>query len=216
MKTQIAPMSPDTRTFLLAKAIGSFFSIDWRHNGIGVLQGYVQEGVAESRFHIWHPSLILPGMEEGGLYHDHRFDLSSHVMHGVIRHDELEVSEDPDGEFEYAYVTHARKAKEQGGHALGAFHSDPEREGIRRSIKHHPMRIGEGLNYTFPRGAFHGSSIDDLCITYVVKLNQVEERARLLVPFGREYTHAFANTRPRFEWEWLINEAVRVLQEKPS
>lgn len=214
MKTEIHPMSPDSRRFLTEKAVKRFAGMDWRHNGIGVLQGYTSEGDTETRFHIWHPSLMLPGMQEGGLYHNHRFSLSSHVLHGAIRHDELTVREDPNGRFEYAWVTHARKAKAQGGHALGEFHSEPERCGVPLTVDHHPMLIGEGLHYTFPRFAFHGSSTDGLCITYVAKLNQVEERARLLVPYQQGYTHAFANTRPRAEWEWIITDAIGALATK--
>lgn len=214
MQTEIYPMNADSRRFLIAKAIERFADLDWRHNGIGVLQGYVAQGDDEARFHIWHPSLVLPGMREGGLYHDHRFDLSSHVLHGVIRHDELEVREDPNGQFEYALVTHARKAQEQGGHALGAFHSEPERQGVPLAVEHHPMQIGEGLHYRFPRFAFHGSSTDGLCVTYVAKLNQVETRAHLLVPYRQDYTHAFANTRPRSEWDWIVTDAIAALAAK--
>lgn len=209
----VTVITPEHRPELAALAVETFKDIDWRHNGIGVLQGYVvDKGETESRFHIWHPSLMLPGMAEGGLYHDHRFDLLSHVLIGEIHHDELEVVPDPNGPYEFARVTNARKAKAQGGHADGEFHSEPERLGERFRLEHHPMVIGANNTYLFPKLAFHGSSTKGLAVTYVEKRNQEDIKARLIVPFGEEYTHAFAHTRPRGEWEHLIDEAVEALR----
>lgn len=198
------------------KALGArrFKELSWRHNGIGVLQGYVAEGLqsTESRFHIWHPDLILPGMAEGGLYHDHRFDLVSSVLYGEIHHDELGILPDVNGEFEFALVHNARKAKSMGGHRDGEYHSDPERTGERFNLSHNPMVITADHTYSFPKAGFHGSSSPGLAITYVVKKNQENIRAKLIVPFGKEYTHAFAHVKPRAEWEHVIDEAIAALE----
>lgn len=213
--TQVSFDEEPDRSSLLKIGVDAFKAINWRHNGIGVLQGYLNEGEGEeSRFHIWHPSLVLEGMAEGGLYHDHRFDLSSHVLVGTIRHDELEIVDDTNGKYEFAQVTNARQAKELGGHALGEFHSDPVRLGERFNVRHHPMTISAGERYFFPKFAFHGSSTPGLCVTYVVKLNQEKVKARLIVPYGEDYRHAFADVRPRYQWEHLIDEAIDAMRER--
>lgn len=74
------------------------------------------------------------------------------------------------------------------------------------------MVIGANNTYLFPKLAFHGSSTRDLAVTYVEKRNQEDIKARLIVPFGEEYTHAFAHTRPRAEWEHLIDEAIEAIR----
>ena len=64
-------------------------SLEWRHHGIGVLQGYVREDAdPEIRVHIWSRDLARPGMEASGDVHDHRCDLVSHVLVGRVVHEE--------------------------------------------------------------------------------------------------------------------------------
>ena len=53
----------------------------WRHHGLGMLQAEFSE---ELRVHVWHPSLVVPGMAWPRCVHDHRFDITSAVITGEI------------------------------------------------------------------------------------------------------------------------------------
>jgi len=81
-----------------AMALALFPQMQWRHHGIGVLQGYVAEDVEpEVRLHVWATELVKPGMAESGDIHDHRFDLLSHVLCGQVGHEEIIPYESEDG-----------------------------------------------------------------------------------------------------------------------
>lgn len=112
---------PEHRNYLdLVLAIWPY--LRWRHAGFGALQAYIREGdQRELRVHLWHPSLVKPGIKESGLCHDHRFFLRSNVLVGSILQTEFEVWEDIEGDWETYAVTHARKAEE----LTGKFHMPP-------------------------------------------------------------------------------------------
>ena len=54
----------------------------WRHHGLGMLQAELSESL---RVHVWHPSLVSPGMVWPRCVHDHRFDIGSVVVVGAVR-----------------------------------------------------------------------------------------------------------------------------------
>ena len=88
---------PYLNGFAKMKQIQALFgSLTWRHHGGGMLQAYLPElktgqHAGVPRLHVWHPSLLLPGMVHGGAMHDHRFNFKSTVLAGLLLHSRLTV-----------------------------------------------------------------------------------------------------------------------------
>lgn len=80
--------------------LGLWSDLRWRHHGAGMLQAYLPLAHAgrQSRVHIWHRSLLKPGIVKGGAKHNHRFHLRSQVLHGVLMNSVLVPVPDPDGD----------------------------------------------------------------------------------------------------------------------
>lgn len=164
----------------------------WRHAGFGALQAYIREGgERELRVHIWHPSLIKPGIKESGLCHDHRFDMRSSVLVGKILQTDFELVSAPDGEWETHKVLHAREAMARGG----SFHHDPIPTGERFRRYANTYEVSAGFGYTFAKFAFHESHTSRTTITLVEKAAQEDVNARILAPVGRPIVHAFTDTQ---------------------
>lgn len=182
--------------------------LDWRCNGLGVLQAYVLEGEREeTRVHVWHPDLEKDGIEVSGKLHDHRFTLQSTVLHGSIGHDVYRLTENPEGDYQAYPVVNARKAMATANTFDGAVTSHEQRysaEVIRYTM-------GEGDVYTFKKRAFHGTRVGGLVVTLVSKFEQDDTPARILAPAGSEPVHAFADPLPREVWQPYLNYAERVL-----
>lgn len=165
--------------------------IDFRHHGIGVLQGYVVENTEpEVRVHIWSRNLLKPGMDVSGDVHDHRFDMVSHVLYGTVLHEELIEREDPNGDHTMMALTHARAAAETN------YHGPTTTLAGRYSIERKLHKIHAGLSYSFPAQKFHHSphSGADVAVTVVEKWQQREAQARLLYPVDYEPVMAFGHT----------------------
>lgn len=162
--------------------------LDWRENGLGVLQAYLIEGpTREIRVHVWSPLLERPGMRGNGNIHDHRFDMVSRVLVGAVNHGHVEPV--PGGSrWQMCEVVHARKAHAEKGSfdcevipLPGLFDAHPA-----------PGQIGAGMVYTFPRGEFHESFATELAVTVVEKRDQRSDApARIMWPAGEKLTHAF-------------------------
>ena len=191
--------------------VGVWPHLKWRHAGLGVLQAYIFEGEAhELRAHVWHPSLVAPGMAFNGLCHDHRFMMRSHVLVGSIQQTEFEVTEDPKGPWESYEVVHAREAKAAGG----SYHSDPTLTGKRyhRHGKHITVLTGQG--YFFERYVFHETVSHELTVTLVEKSHQNETiRARILGRAGVPIVNAFENPLHEVEWHRVLDQALGELQK---
>lgn len=184
--------------------------LDWRCNGLGVLQAYVSEGdVEETRVHIWHPSLEKEGIRDSGQLHDHRFNLVSTVLCGRMVHIEYDLLARPDGPFRAYPVVHAREAMRSSKTFDGQVSAEAER--------HHAttrqMVFGAGSRYTFPKGRFHGTNVDGLVVTLVSKYEQVDRPARILAPHDKQPVHAFADPLPRKRWKHLLDLAVKALED---
>lgn len=166
--------------------------LQWRHAGFGALQAYIREGTSrELRCHIWHPSLVKPGIEESGLCHDHRFNMRSSVLAGKIIQTEFSLRRDDAGEWETLRVLHAREAMARGG----SFHHHPEPTGeyFRRIANVFSVEAGAG--YTFDKFAFHETRADGITVTLVEKSEQEDVHARILAPRGMPVVHAFTETQ---------------------
>lgn len=185
--------------------------LDWRHNGLGVLQAYLQEGETEElRVHVWHPSLERPGIRYSGKIHDHRFDLRSTVLLGSIGHIEYRLTPHPDGQWETHEVVNARKAMADGGTFDGMVMTSGDYFNARTM----PWTFRERDVYLYPKGCFHESYVNELAVTLVRKMNQEPRKARILAPRGHEVTHAFADVKPPSEWMHLVHEAAKRMIER--
>lgn len=187
-------------------------SLTWRHHGIGVLQGYVSEGVdPEVRVHIWAPSLVKDGMRESGDIHDHRFDMVSHVIAGHIPHEEWFTHPDSERALGTKYtilrLTHARAA------AGNKFHGPTESTGERLLASFNPMTISAGFTYRFPMGHFHRTPIhgSGFAVTLVEKHNQRNVSARILHPIDKEPVMAFGHDMDYSQVQSVISQALMIL-----
>jgi hypothetical protein len=196
---------------LKAMALALFPSLQWRHHGIGVLQGYVVEDVdVEVRIHVWDRSLLKPGMDVSGDIHDHRFDLVSHVLCGAVGHEEIIPEEVDDGAWAMLKLTHARAAKESAYHGPtaplpGRFHA------LRTAYV-----IESGYTYRFPSGRFHRSPVlEGTAVTCVEKHNQSNASARILHPIDVPPVMAFGHD---MDWSLIgpvMQRARAALEENP-
>ena len=158
-------------------------TLQFRHHGAGAAQAYIREGVEpEVRVHIWHPDLVLPGIETSGQIHDHRFDLQSTVLHGSIHHDEYHLTPDLVGDWQQFTVVHARAGV-----------ADPPKlvNRMRYLAKIVPGVIKEGEAYSFGRRLFHRGWPEGLAVTLVSKHTHEDASARLLAPACSSPVHAF-------------------------
>lgn len=183
------------------------FSKAWRHHGNGLLQRYVREGSSrEMRIHIWHPDLLINGMEQSGQIHDHRFDLQSTVLIGSIRHSELALSIDPAGEWMRYSVVNARQGVTP--------EPIPDPSGVRYSatFKHH--RFPPRMTYTFPRRYFHRSQVDEPAVTLVIKSDADGDPAWILGPHDAPPTmaHGFKQQIPHAKMYEYVTLAIDALE----
>jgi hypothetical protein len=192
-------------------ALGLMPKLDWRHHGIGVLQGYVAEECnPEVRVHIWSRRLLKAGMDISGDIHDHRFSMISHVLIGKVNHVEIHAEPDPCGDHAMLALTNARAAKETNYHG-------PTRplEGF-YSLTRKPFTITEGYSYVFPSGRFHRSPLevgdDDIAVTVIEKHGQLATAARILHPISRTPIMAFGHEPDEALIDDVIAQATALLQ----
>lgn len=208
MKTAVTRLDPMTHRALAGLVERLLPTLAWRHNGLGLLQAYVYEGTTdELRVHVWHPSLRRAGIEHSGLIHDHRFRLTSYVLVGNVGHVEFDPTEAPNGSWQMHTVVHAREAANRHGTNDGLVAALPPRF----HVTQRPRVIGAGRVYDFPKRSFHGSYVDELAVTVVVKSEQDDTPARILAPYGEEVVHAFAETLPPEAWAGPLAEAQAAL-----
>ena len=194
-------------------AAGLIPHLKWRANGLGLLQAYITEGDgSELRMHIWDPTLRRDGIQGNGNAHDHRFDMRATVLHGSVRHDEIELTESEVGEWATFPVTHARQALAKHG----TFDSSVSHDGKRydREICHH--RILVGTQYQLPKFRFHCAETDELAITLVAKSAQSTDKARILAPAGSTPVHAFGEELSMGVWLPTLDKARKALFGDPS
>lgn len=208
MPTSIAPIVPEVYVRLLQQAIAATApggDVPFRHHGIGVLQAYLND---HERVHVWHPQLELPGMQESGGIHDHRFSMQSHVLVGELHHDEYRLVADERGPWRLYEVVHAKIAEREG-------YPEPtmERGKVRYTATVHPMTIGAGCAYTFEKRLFHRSWAEERgpVVTLVHKAAQEARPARLLCPHGASPVHAFG---PRTGYDSLIADLLEAAHAK--
>ena len=210
--TQRAPVEDREYRALCGLVAAAIPHLCWRHNGLGLLQAYLHEGTTcEQRVHIWHKSLMRPGIEESGLLHDHRFDLVSHVLVGSLAQVEYKLKPAEYGYWQLHNVVPARKALAVSGTNDGLVSALPERHAAEKRA----MVVSEGYSYSFPKFQFHGTHTQtEMVVTLVEKRAQEEAQARIMAPYGRPVVHAFADPYPEWVWLPVLEEARTALLER--
>lgn len=200
--------APAMRAMVL-QAMGN---MEWRHHGIGVLQGYLSEGAdPEVRVHVWSRRLLKPGMDLSGDAHDHRFDMVSHVLTGFIGHEELMPIQAEDGDYRMLSLTHARAAAETN------FHGPTGELDGRYRVERLMTAIKAGRSYTFPALHFHRSPLlgdpNAVAVTVVEKHRQREDvRARILYPVAHPPVMAFGHAIDVDLMNSVLSQAAQALQ----
>jgi hypothetical protein len=183
-------------------------AIKWRHNGLGCLQGYVLEGEHnEVRIHIWHPSLRRAGIEDNGLYHDHRFNMVSQVLVGIIKQRDLP-------RYRMRDVLHARAKHEASGGVT--YHEEPGWMPGEYIVGHADVLVHQSNSYFFPNREFHGTypMFDErnVVVTLVTKAGQSPEKARILAREDLPFVHAFSDPLPESAWAEPLEAARAALR----
>lgn len=176
-----------------------------------MLQAYILEGgQQEFRVHIWHPSLKLEGIDDAGLGHDHRFDMTSWILVGQLTHVEFLTAADPTGDWKMYEVVNARKALKETGTRAGEFQLV---EGAVRLAKH-AISISAGNAYFFPKRSFHETRPESqVVVTVALKANQDVSPARILCKVGQEPLNAFGTSLPETQCKLVLAEAEAVLRD---
>lgn len=210
MRTEVTMMLPREHVTLCGLVARLIPTLTWRHSGLGMLQAYVHEGKeTELRVHVWHPSLRHDGIEESGLFHDHRFDLDSQVLVGAIKQADFELEGGANGPWCLYEVLHARAAQARGG----TYDSDHKLLPQRYHCAVYEVTVHAGKSYFFPKRAFHGTHPDGLTVTLVTKSHQEDAPARILAPYGKPVVHALGNPLPELSWQHVLNEAEDALMK---
>lgn len=167
-----------TTTAEAAHAILNIWTkINWRHHGLGMLQGEINDF---ERVHIWHPALREERPELGPYrwIHDHRFDLESTIIYGRITDVSYEVTPCLIG---YGHQTIC--------HEITHAKAQPEDPQVRVTRAIGGVRVREtgrrtyqaGDSYTIPRRAWHTTRVfPQPAMTFVTRSNFDERPARIL------------------------------------
>lgn len=211
MKTTIWRMNHYEHRSLCGLVAGLIPQLMWRHNGLGLLQAYVYEGTTdEMRVHVWCKELERAGIQDSGLLHDHRFDLTSQILFGEIEQVEFALHADDAGIWQLHEVVHARAAA-GGKHTPndGLVTVLPGLYSVERSS----VALSSRDAYAFPKREFHGTFVKSkYAVTVVTKTRQDEAPARILAPCGKSVVHAFADPLPESQWQHHLNAAMVRLQ----
>lgn len=179
--------------------------VRWRHHGVGMLQLYL---TPSHRLHVWHESLLAPGITESGAIHDHRFDLHSTVLAGSIRNSALREAHDGSLHFDIWEIPRASKGTTSELRRVGEF----------RGYRGHHRVIHASGCHRVPRGDFHWARPDgqEVAVTSVLVMDKRDRPARLLCPPGVRPKHAFDFSVDRKVIEDVKMAAVQALLLKCS
>ena len=190
--------------------------LEWRHSGLGMLQAYIKEGEGdELRVHVWDRRLRRERIEDAGLLHDHRFDMTSTILLGILRQQEVHLRPydqrvDPYADAYSIYEIRSNYRKSKNSAAIvetpGAW------EAHFRNVD-----LEAGDQYDYPRGEFHGTyTPGDLdvwgpTVTVIRKTNQLDVPARIVAPVGVTVVHAFDAPMPEAQWRPILESAREAL-----
>jgi hypothetical protein len=173
----------------MLKAGGLYRIKNWRHHGLGMLQGEVTDDV---RIHVWHPKLRTIPSESLRSVHDHRFDIMSAVIIGEIEDVLWHVSSRPIQQCDAVTNMFAIKhAKIQDGV------SDDVTPLGNVWAKARPARkFQAGEVYTIDRRIFHQTIVHGLTVTVVHRSAFDNEPARVLGQVDPAKPEPFGGHKP--------------------
>ena len=214
--TSVQKIDPLTLALLRSLAAQAIVGgkLNWRHNGQGMLQAYLFEGLeVEGRIHVWHDGLRKPGIADNGLAHDHRFDMSSYVILGGVEHVEYSLSACEDGAEDscrIVEVTNARKAKASPGSE--DYHMDPTMVGGNFHMEPTVFDIRDAC-YDFPRFRYHkATNVGSPTVTLVMKSRQMSVKARLLDQYtSGPLINSFEDTLRPDQFQHILDEVAGLL-----
>ena len=163
-----------------------------RFHGNGFLQMYINDN---QRLHIWTPELP-PIRNHNATIHDHRFDLHSDVLFGLLGHKTFDLEEDIEGSHRIIQLEGASKVRKRPGHFV-------EDEYFNLILRHGYM-FAAGSSYTFKSRLFHDSYSNEFTVTVITKSDTINSFARIVMEKEFEQpTHAFdPKTQPSQEVLW--------------
>lgn len=167
--------------------------LKWRHHGTGMLQAYAP-GCDDLRVHVWHPSLLLPGMTESGSMHNHRFHFRSTVLVGSILHDFLSVVRSADGGYIRWSIGLASRSEDKDLAPMEqVLVVEIEASG---HAGRGPETFRQGDSYEVGKWGFHHARpAEELAITVVdIRDKDHSGSASLLAPCGTVPVAAFSTT----------------------
>jgi len=142
--------------------------------------------------HIWHRSLVAPGIRGFGDMHDHRFDFLSRVLCGELTNRVYQQSVNDSGGYDVYSVVNAREQKEK----TGSYDGSVQLVGRCDAELDYADQQAAGSEYFFPARWFHVTSFAETTVTLVTKCAAIPDyRARILVPHGAKLIHAFDESR---------------------
>lgn len=203
--------SNPTLQVMRAMVLSLLGRLQWRHHGIGCLQGYVCEDTApEVRVHLWSRCLVKDGMSVSGDAHDHRFDMISHVLWGDVIHEELIPTRDDNGDHGMMALTNARTA------ATTNYQGPTEKLDGRFSVTCIKHVVKSGESYYFPAANFHRSPVhggfNEVAITVIEKHHQRPDRSRLIYPLAHEPVMAFGHEMDNAIVNQVVDRARGILK----
>ncbi len=210
-----------TAKYLIARAV-DLEMLTWRHHGLGMLQAELHDA-PNLRVHVWHPDLVrLPaGVRR---VHDHRFDITSVVLHGSVHDMHWSVVPNPTLEergrtdWVQTKVWEIQHAKAQGqpgtGGARGGCSTATDVSLVGPAWAR--FSAGEvkyaGNAYTIQRRIFHTTVVEDLAITLIERSNFDERLARVLGDnLDTEPQSAIQRDTPPEIIERYVQRAIRAL-----
>jgi len=158
-----------------------------RFHGNGFIQLYLDEAKT-TRLHVWHPA-FKPQRDHNALTHDHRFDMSSTILLGALKHttftDDTGVGDYSHGIYSVVGASKFREA--EFNHLYDTYLSE-----------RHRYTFWPGTSYNFLAGNFHTSepaNTDEITATIMTRSNMHATKwARVAVTKDTDpdsITHAF-------------------------
>jgi hypothetical protein len=145
----------------------------WRAHGIGLIQRYMPgpKGDKQYRVHVWTKDAMRIGLESG--IHDHRYDLESYVVAGVLTQEEW-----------------AEQAVSSGLWRMWTHTNEGDKQPIATNhyydLTPRTLDIQCGQRYTFPRDGFHRSLPGSDLVVTVMERSNIEGKSHALCPRGVE------------------------------
>jgi len=161
----------------------SFHRLEWRHHGLGMLQGELSEDL---RVHLFHPMLRTIPKEGKRDVHDHRFTITSYIAYGSITDVPHSVYLEKDWIGTPPEVEAFRGRNWTKEDAWEIKHSkvqdgnDCTPLGRAWVLRHEEMPRAKGEVYTIPRREWHTTIVNEFAITLVNRSEFDEGPARIL------------------------------------